>query len=117
VFLISESEVKKPSLMFAIADSRIYKDRFGQMADGGSDGMSFGGFVSVGNFGASGSTATFTNFPNARHGKNSNVVSCDGHVDLINSVNLFDPRSRKTTASNWNNDNLPHSETWRMWGP
>ncbi len=114
---ISENEVKKPSQMFAIADSKMYKDPFGQMADGGSDEMVFGGFVSVGNFGPGGSTTTFTNFPNARHGYKSNVVSCDGHVDLINYVDLFDPRSRKTTASNWNNDNQPHPETWRTWGP
>jgi prepilin-type N-terminal cleavage/methylation domain-containing protein len=114
---ISENEVKRPSQMFAIADSRIYKDAFGQMADGGGDAMSYGGFVSIGNSGPGGSTVPFTNFPNARHGKKSNVLSCDAHVDLVSYVDLYDPRSRKTTASNWNNDNLPHPETWQMWGP
>ncbi len=114
---ISESEVLLPSEMFAIADSRIYKDPFGQRADSGADFMKFGGFVGVGNFGQGGSTATFTNFPNARHGNGCNVLSCDGHVALVNYYDLYDPRSPKTTARNWNNDHQPHPETWRMWGP
>ena len=114
---ISESEVLFPSEMFAIADSEITKDPFGRLPDSGGDFMAFGHFVGIGNFGPGGSTASSTNFPNARHGKNCNVLSCDGHVSSVTCYDLFDPRSPRTTARNWNNDHQPHPETWRIWGP
>lgn len=103
--------------MFAVADSTIAKDPFGQIPDSGGDAMAFGHFVSIGNFGAGNSTATFTNFPNARHGKNCNVLSCDGHVASFSYYDLYDPRSPRTTALNWNTDHELHRETWWMWGP
>ena len=113
---IGESEVLSPSQMFSIADSRVYKDPLGQRADSGVDFMAFGHFVSVGNSGPGGSNSSFTNSPNARHGKNCNVLSCDGHVTPVNYYDLWDPRSPHTTARNWNSDNQPHPETWRI-GP
>jgi len=44
-----------------------------------------------------------------RHGKGYNVLFCDGHVELVPRQILFDPRK---SAEIWNNDHLPHQETW-----
>jgi prepilin-type N-terminal cleavage/methylation domain-containing protein len=104
---ISEREVVRPSEMFTVADSRLYQ--YPGIPAMGSDWMKFGAFVSFGNDGAT------TNVPTGRHGKNYNVLSCDSHVSAVNCSELYDPRSPRTTAANWNNDHLPHPETWYMW--
>ena len=44
-----------------------------------------------------------------RHGKNYNQLCCDGHVEAINPLVLFDPAQM---AARYNVDNLPHPETW-----
>jgi prepilin-type N-terminal cleavage/methylation domain-containing protein/prepilin-type processing-associated H-X9-DG protein len=43
------------------------------------------------------------------HGKNCNIAFCDAHVEGIAPVYLF---NRTNTASRWNNDHQPHTETW-----
>ena len=47
-----------------------------------------------------------------RHGKNYNVVCCDGRVLGMNPSVLF---NLTNTAAMWNNDHEPHPETWGMW--
>jgi prepilin-type N-terminal cleavage/methylation domain-containing protein/prepilin-type processing-associated H-X9-DG protein len=51
----------------------------------------------------------FYRYP-SRHGRNSNVGFCDGHVDAAASSTLF---SLTSSAIRWNNDHQPHAETWR----
>jgi prepilin-type N-terminal cleavage/methylation domain-containing protein/prepilin-type processing-associated H-X9-DG protein len=43
------------------------------------------------------------------HGRNSNTAFCDGHVESIANVKLFDPTN---SAVRWNNDHQSHPETW-----
>jgi prepilin-type processing-associated H-X9-DG protein/prepilin-type N-terminal cleavage/methylation domain-containing protein len=102
---IAEREVLMPSEMFAIADSWDWTIR-GRFY--GVDFMRFGQFCSQGN------GESWTNYPNARHGSGCNVLSCDGHVSVVNYLQLYDPRSPRTTAANWNNDHRPHKETWHI---
>jgi prepilin-type processing-associated H-X9-DG protein len=48
-------------------------------------------------------------FDPARHGKNYNLVFCDGHIASLSPWVLFDPSK---TAPMWNNDHQPHPELW-----
>jgi prepilin-type N-terminal cleavage/methylation domain-containing protein/prepilin-type processing-associated H-X9-DG protein len=47
-----------------------------------------------------------------RHGQNSNVVFCDGHVEGRAPWKLFEMTN---SAVQWNNDHQPHPETWNWW--
>ncbi len=97
---ISQAAVKAPSEMFAFADSRLNPTwallpQWPQVV--GWDLMNCG-LLPVN--------------PNpypARHGKNYNVSCCDAHVEGISPVRLFNPTN---CAVRWNNDHLPHPETW-----
>ena len=44
-----------------------------------------------------------------RHGRNYNLVCCDGHVEGMNPAVLFNPR---VNAPRWNIDHQPHPELW-----
>jgi prepilin-type N-terminal cleavage/methylation domain-containing protein/prepilin-type processing-associated H-X9-DG protein len=44
-----------------------------------------------------------------RHGNTFNQLCCDGHVEGIKPLVLFDPRQ---TGFRWNIDHQPHPETW-----
>jgi hypothetical protein len=44
-----------------------------------------------------------------RHGRNYNLVCCDGHVEGIDLTRVFDPTNY---AVRWNNDYQPHTEVW-----
>jgi prepilin-type processing-associated H-X9-DG protein len=97
---ISESQLKVPSEMFAISDSRIYHTLPGSLGIWGSDDFMACGLEPL----------SFTaEIRTPRHGKGYNVVFCDGHVVLVARPVLFDPSK---SAVNWNNDYQPHSETW-----
>jgi prepilin-type N-terminal cleavage/methylation domain-containing protein/prepilin-type processing-associated H-X9-DG protein len=96
---VPQSRVLAPSEMFAIADSRlapwvswqgaaIIDIGAGMRANQGSPGLSL-------------------NPP--RHGRNYNVLSCDGHVDAIRRELLF---NQTNTAARWNIDHQTHQETW-----
>lgn len=93
--LISESRVKVPSDMFAIADARA--TAAGSSGDVAVLYMPYG----------------WTADPNEkeifRHGKGFNFLFCDGHVLLVSRRDYLDPRR---TAINWNNDHQQHSENW-----
>jgi prepilin-type N-terminal cleavage/methylation domain-containing protein/prepilin-type processing-associated H-X9-DG protein len=111
----SEAQIVAPSELFAIMDTICYfapqslLNPGGKIADGG---------------GWSGQDDTCVNLPSAlqflglqnqmvpvydQHGKNFNVLSCDGHVAAIPFSNLFDPT---ITSRNWNVDDQPHPELW-----
>lgn len=96
----SEPQVKAPSEMFAIAESRFRQEPgISRYADCVS-GM-FCGYLTNNR----GGTITFP----ARHGKNYNQLFCDGHVGAMDPWILFNPAN---TASMWNNDHQPHPEFW-----
>jgi prepilin-type processing-associated H-X9-DG protein len=44
-----------------------------------------------------------------RHGRNYNVVCCDGHVDAMPPHLLFNPTN---SAARWNSDYQEHQEAW-----
>ena len=46
-----------------------------------------------------------------QHGKDYNVVFCDGHVEAAPRTNLFFP-NLPLSARHWNVDNKPHEEWW-----
>jgi prepilin-type processing-associated H-X9-DG protein len=95
---VPESRVLAPSEMFAIAESRIPPWLWGN------------GDVTIDvglNMHVQWTAVGVLNPP--RHGRNYNVLSCDGHVEAIRPWILFNPTN---TAVRWNNDNLPHQETW-----
>jgi prepilin-type N-terminal cleavage/methylation domain-containing protein/prepilin-type processing-associated H-X9-DG protein len=91
--LASEPEVTAPSEMFAIADSRTFRDN--------PDGLRSD--IAMRPYG------TFGDETPPLHGKGYNMLFADGHVLLVNRTDyLFPPRS----AQNWNRDHQPHPESW-----
>jgi prepilin-type N-terminal cleavage/methylation domain-containing protein/prepilin-type processing-associated H-X9-DG protein len=96
--LSSEIQVRAPSEMFAIGESRWKADRWAE--EGGHDHM-LCGHLAVNR----GPCA----FDPARHGKNYNQLFCDGHVSAMSPWVLFNPTN---TAVMWNYDHLPHPESW-----
>ena len=104
--LASEPEVQKPSEMYAVADSRTFRN------------MSFPGEGIVKGPIGTILMRAFDDPPEEMaplHGKGYNILFADGHVDFVNrSYYLFPPRS----AQHWNRDNQPHQETWaprKLW--
>jgi prepilin-type processing-associated H-X9-DG protein/prepilin-type N-terminal cleavage/methylation domain-containing protein len=96
---ISASQIKVPSAMIAIADARVQRPEPPLAPDISTvDILIPQGLQDWGN-----------EIKTPRHGKGYNVLFCDGHVELIPRQILFDP---KKSAENWNNDHLPHPETW-----
>ena len=96
--LVSESQVRAPSQMMAIGESRMVTSVSAEATARGA-GLDY----MICGLAESGLT-----YP-LRHGKNYNLVFCDGHVSSLDPVLLFDPRK---AAPNWNNDFQPHPETW-----
>ncbi len=95
----SEGQIKVPSEMFAIGESR-WKPQGNQGQEGGHDYMQCG--LLANNRG-------FMAFDEARHGKNYNQLFCDGHVSAMSPWVLFNPTN---TAAMWNYDHQPHPEFW-----
>jgi prepilin-type N-terminal cleavage/methylation domain-containing protein/prepilin-type processing-associated H-X9-DG protein len=87
---VSESQVKVPSEMLSIGESRVFGD------DGLPDAMDH---MQSGSLPPLGS----------RHGKNYNQLFCDGHLEAIDPWVLFNPTN---TAIMWNYDHEPHREMW-----
>jgi prepilin-type N-terminal cleavage/methylation domain-containing protein/prepilin-type processing-associated H-X9-DG protein len=112
----SSSIVRMPSDMLAFGESRtmtypVYGGVGNQQA--GSGLLYFGIYGNGGPYGngtiVQDLPGTFQ-LPARRHGKNYNVVYCDGHVEGIPPSILFSTNS----ASKWNNDHQQHPETW-LW--
>src|SRR5262249_19472156 len=95
---ISESQILVPAEMFAIADSRLYN------VSDTVKGLMSQTWMFCGNL-----EDSSDEIKTPRHGKGYNVLSCDGHVELISRLVLFD---LKKSAQRWNNDHQPHPETW-----
>jgi prepilin-type processing-associated H-X9-DG protein len=105
---ISESAVKAPSEMLAMADSRIRKflppeDTLYRSPFGGETCLTCGSPpVSLGL-----PSDWLPNIP--PHGRNLNSLFCDGRVAGFNSLILLNPTN---SALLWNRDHEPHPETW-----
>jgi prepilin-type processing-associated H-X9-DG protein/prepilin-type N-terminal cleavage/methylation domain-containing protein len=96
---VSASQIKVPSTMIAVADARVYRAEPPLAPDISTLDILIPQLLQDwGN-----------EIKTPRHGKGYNVLFCDGHVELIPRLILFDP---KKSAENWNNDHLPHPETW-----
>jgi prepilin-type processing-associated H-X9-DG protein len=97
---ISASQVRVPSDMFAIADSRVFFRVNPQNPDQrvAIDYMESGMLTGVSN-----------EVTTPRHGTGYNILYCDGHVALVKRLVFLDPSK---SAVNWNNDHEPHAETW-----
>ena len=98
---LSVAEIKAPSEMFAIGDTR-FDFGPGNQSEGPSPGNALD-LMLCGDFACSFYP------PLQRHGKSYNVVCCDGHVLAMERFILHDPTN---TALMWNNDHQPHPETW-----
>lgn len=90
-----ESQVTAPSELFAIMDARGER-----MANNEFGGWDYAVCIPTG---------ILPLQAPPQHGKNLNVVSCDGHVSAIKILDLFNPTN---TARNWNFDHQPHPEYW-----
>jgi prepilin-type N-terminal cleavage/methylation domain-containing protein/prepilin-type processing-associated H-X9-DG protein len=103
---IADAQVRAPSEMIALGDSRITY----VIGGGNINGTALTPLV-----GWLGSDQLFcgssTNAPvePARHGHNHNLAFCDGHVSALKAAILFNPTN---SGSIWNNDHQPHPETW-----
>jgi len=108
VLAISESQVRVPSEMFAIADSRVFGDgtgsAWGVYGWDADDSMVCGDSASLRAF----------EVTTPRHGNGYNVLSCDGHVELIQRQVLLRPAR---SALRWNNDHEPHQDLWEESDP
>lgn len=100
----SDPQVKVPSEMFAIGESRFRQEPGIRNQADCVDAMYCGYLMSVERRGTLGAIA----FP-ARHGANYNQLFCDGHIASMNPRILFNPTN---TAAMWNNDHQPHPEFW-----
>lgn len=100
---VSESQVKDPSDLLAISESRFLTANVVnipggtvQNGPGGSDSLDCGNIRNV-------------PFDPARHGKTYNILFCDGHVGAISPWFLF---NQTNSAPMWNYDHQPHPEMW-----
>ena len=98
-----EPQVRVPSEMFAIGESRFMSAQVNGIPGGRCD-MTCG--MLSWNVGRG--PMEFA-FDPARHGKNYNQLFCDGHVAAMNPWILFNPTN---TATMWNYDHEPHRELW-----
>jgi prepilin-type N-terminal cleavage/methylation domain-containing protein/prepilin-type processing-associated H-X9-DG protein len=96
----SEHQVKAPSEMLAITESRFRQEtaKFNQVD---CVALMFCGYLRD----KHGKPVTFVK----RHGNNYNQLFCDTHVSASSPSVLFNPTN---SATIWNNDQLPHPEFW-----
>jgi prepilin-type N-terminal cleavage/methylation domain-containing protein/prepilin-type processing-associated H-X9-DG protein len=101
---VSQSQLKAPSEMFAIGESRHRGER-----EVSNDSCVF--VMYCGNIWGRHVPENYYGNPPLpqRHGKDYNQLFCDGHVGSMNPQTLFNPTN---TAAMWNNDNQPHLELW-----
>jgi prepilin-type N-terminal cleavage/methylation domain-containing protein/prepilin-type processing-associated H-X9-DG protein len=92
---VSEAQIKVPSELFAIGESRFMKQPGIVNSADCVDGM-FCGYLRI-------------EPPTARHGEKYNQLFCDGHVAAMSPWILFNPTN---TGAMWNNDHQPHRESW-----
>lgn len=90
--LVSESQVRAPADMIALADNSSRETARPDMA-----------VMDVG-------FAPAMAWPGKVHRGGANVVFCDGHVEYARQTNWLAPVT--AARRRWNNDNEPHPETW-----
>ena len=101
---VREGDVKLPSEMLALGESRFLNARVNNKLPGGTD-WSVCGLLNWNH----GHISTEWAFDGARHGRNYNQEFCNGHVSAMNPWILFNPTN---SARMWNNDHQPHPEMW-----
>ena len=105
---LRDSQVLVPSDMIAIMDSKGTTNATVGVGLPSTKPV-FSGFYEISG------AALYPNLQNAsfqkapQHGKNFNVLFCDGHVQPIKVSDLFKPA---ISAVSWNYDHQPHHETW-----
>jgi prepilin-type processing-associated H-X9-DG protein len=97
---ISAAQVKVPSDMIAIADSRVILK---------PEGFGFWHWFDWLYCGLPPEDRSRYEVTIPRHGSGYNVAFCDGHVGLIQRKILFD---YSKSAPSWNNDHQSHPELW-----
>jgi len=100
---VSETQIKLPSEMFAIGESRFLTASVNGNP-GGYDVLTCGWL----NWKDHAGTQELA-FDQGRHGNNYNQLFCDNHVAAINPWVLFNPTN---TAPMWNRDHKSHPELW-----
>ena len=98
---VPEARIKVPSGMLAITESRFLNAKANGIP-GGYDKLACGLLqwrIPPDEYA----------FDPARHGKDYNLLFCDGHVEAMSPWVLFNPSN---TAAMWNSDNQPHPELW-----
>ncbi|HEY3853834.1 MAG TPA: DUF1559 domain-containing protein [Verrucomicrobiae bacterium] len=99
---VSEGHVQVPSDMLSVGESRFLTDKE-YMVPGGSVQGGPGGNDALG------CDHLGTEPTEARHGKNYNLLFCDGHVSSMRPLILFNVTN---TAAMWNYDHQSHTELW-----
>jgi len=91
---VSETQIRVPSEMLTMGESRYVSADLND-APGGKDAMECG--------------IPGQPFESKRHGKNYNLLCCDGHASAMSPWIFFNPTN---TAAMWNYDHQPHQEFW-----
>jgi hypothetical protein len=104
---VSISQIVSPSEMFAIADSRLYPDAATLANDPAEAAALPGNAIDTMVPGLFSANAPYPYPP--RHGAMYNVACCDGHVQGMKPMQMFNPTN---TAKMFNSDHLPHPEDW-----
>ena len=99
---MSEAQLKAPSELLALGDSRVAQGP--DLRDANKSVWAGDSALTCGSLGIPGWGAT-----PPRHGRNYNFLFCDGRVASLNPFVLFDPTN---TGPLWNVDHQPHPETW-----
>jgi len=103
---VRQSQVLAPSDMIAIADSQVFFEAENWDLSQPYQPVFFPGWAGMDSLECV--SLPVSSHPR-RHGRDYNVVYCDGHVFAFDPLRLFDP---KYTAAEWNSDHEPHSEMW-----
>ena len=105
--VVSEAQIAVPSEMLALGESRFRNRDANHGSPGGRSEFGCGLFMSFPPHGPDEWT-----FGEERHGKNYNLVFCDGHISAMDPWILFNPTN---SARLWNYDHQPHPELWSPW--
>ena len=97
-FEVRESQVKSPSEMIMVADSKP--------GDGNSK------LPKLGSFDANIDPTTASEWPSNRHNKRTNLMFCDGHAENAIRVLVIDP-ANDVWHRRWNNDNS-NAGSWTL---
>lgn len=99
-----EPQIRMPSEMLAIGESRFLNEQVNGIP-GGESRMVCG----LLNWTHTGHVPSQWAFDPARHGKNYNQLFCDGHISAMSPWILF---NYTNSAAMWNYDHEPHPEMW-----